>query len=195
MARFLFSLLLFLAFVAPVNAQINPNKSELITAPKKHSPKKATLYSAVIPGLGQIYNKKYWKVPIVYAGIGTMTYFIVTNRTIFLQAKEAYNYAANESDYPTDNPFVVKFTEGTYDKADLLEIRDYYRRSMELSWILMGVWYVLNIIDANVDAHFFDYDISDNLTLHLQPMIEPDGYPGKPIGNTMQTGMVFRITF
>ncbi|MDP3445736.1 MAG: DUF5683 domain-containing protein, partial [Ignavibacteria bacterium] len=58
---------------------------------------------------------------------------------------------------------------GKYSESDLIQIRDFYRRNTELSIIFLGVWYVLNIVDATVDAHFFNYDISDNLSLHLQP--------------------------
>jgi hypothetical protein len=164
MLRNFISLLLLLTLSLSLNAQIKSNKSEMKTAEKIHSAKRATIYSAILPGLGQAYNHKYWKIPIVYAGVGTISYFIISNREIYLQAREAYDYVANGYDYPIDNELVVK-----YDAADLLEIRDYYRRNLELSWIFMGVWHILNIIDANVDAHFFDYDISDNLTLRIQP--------------------------
>ncbi len=170
MLRRLLVILLLSAVLLPVNAQIQGNESEL--APKIHSPKKATIFSAVIPGLGQAYNKKYWKIPVIYAGIGTVYYFISTNRTVYLEANEAYNYVSNGSEYPIDNDMVTKFNDGIYSQSDLLQIRDYYRRSLELSWIVMGAWYVLNIIDANVDANFFDYDIDDDLSVNLSPIIE-----------------------
>lgn len=170
MLRRLLVILLLSAVLLPVNAQIQGNESEL--APKIHSPKKATIFSAVIPGLGQAYNKKYWKIPVIYAGIGTVYYFISTNRTVYLEANEAYNYVSNGSEYPIDNDMVTKFNDGIYSQSDLLQIRDYYRRSLELSWIVMGAWYVLNIIDANVDANFFDYDIDDDLSVNLSPVIE-----------------------
>lgn len=135
---------------------------------RKHSPHKASLYSAVLPGLGQVYNRKYWKVPIVYAGIGTITYLALLNRFEYREARDAYIYVVNGESYPTDNKFV-----GRYQANDLIQIRDYYRRNTEVSWILLGVWYMLNIVDATVDAHFFDYDISENLTLQLNPSSSP----------------------
>ncbi|PKP53999.1 MAG: hypothetical protein CVT92_01240 [Bacteroidetes bacterium HGW-Bacteroidetes-1] len=148
----------------------NVASSEGIIQKPKHSPHKASIYSAILPGLGQAYNKKYWKIPIVYAGIGTITYFAITNRKEYILAKDAYNYVSNEEDFPIDNKYV-----GRYSAADLVQIRDYYRRNTELSWILLGVWYILNIVDATVDAHFFDYDISGNLSLQLQPSAAPQG--------------------
>jgi hypothetical protein len=140
-----------------------------IEPPKPHSPHRATLYSLALPGLGQAYNRKYWKIPIVYAGIGTLGYFALSNRENYLQAKEAYIYVFNNEDYPIDNKLV-----GKYNANDLREIRDYYRRNMELSWILMALWYALNAVDAAVDAHLFDYDVGDNLSVQVRPdFIQP----------------------
>lgn len=134
-----------------------------------HSPHKASVYSAILPGLGQFYNKKYWKIPIVYAGIGTIGYFALANRAEYRKANEAYIYVFNEEDYPIDNDLV-----GRYDANTLRDIRDFYRRNMELSYILLAVWHALNIIDAAVDAHFFHYDVSDNLSVQLEPAFLPD---------------------
>ncbi len=134
---------------------------------KKHSPTKATLFSVVLPGLGQVYNKKYWKIPIIYAGFGIFTYFIVKNSKEYKKYLEAYNYVVSGDTMPIDNDYAYK-----YDKDQLLQGKNYYRRNMEVSYILTGVWYILNIIDASVDAHFFDYDISDDLSIRIDPMID-----------------------
>jgi hypothetical protein len=140
-----------------------------IETPKPHSPHRATLYSLALPGLGQAYNRKFWKIPIVYAGIGTIGYFALSNRENYRQAKEAYIYVFNDEDYPIDNDLV-----GKYNANDLREIRDYYRRNMELSWIIMALWYALNAVDAAVDAHLFDYDVGDNLSVQVRPdVIQP----------------------
>ncbi len=137
------------------------------SAVKLHSPTKAAIFSAVLPGLGQAYNKKYWKIPIVYAGIGLITYFIVTNAREYKKYREAYSYvAAGDSGY-IDNDYV-----GKYDEQQLLDSKNYHRRNMELSYIIGGLWYILNIVDASVDAHFFDYDVSEDLTIRLDPMIQ-----------------------
>ena len=164
--RSLLALLFLLLFSLDMEAQqVVSNSSEK----KPHSPHKATIYSAILPGLGQLYNRKYWKIPVVYAGIGTIYYLASTNAKEYRKAREAYDYVSNGYEYPIDNDLVDK-----YSAQDLQSIRDYYRRNMELSWIVMGLWYVLNIVDATVDAHFFDYDISDDLSLRIEPAVQTD---------------------
>ena len=156
--------LLLLFPAAPATAQVKAAGDSVMVKP--HSPTKAAIYSAVLPGLGQGYNKKYWKIPIVYAGFGVIIYFIVSNTREYKQYKEAYNYvAAGDSGY-IDNEYV-----GKYDQQQLLDGKNYYRRNMELSYIIGGLWYLLNVIDASVDAHFFDYDISDDLTIRVDPVM------------------------
>ena len=92
--------------------------------PTKHSTAKAAIFSAALPGLGQAYNKKYWKIPIIYAGFGAFTYFIITNNNEFVKFKEAYIYVANGETYPIDNPYVDK-----YNQQQLKDAMDYYRRN------------------------------------------------------------------
>jgi len=128
------------------------------------SPKKATLM-ALMPGLGQVYNHKYWKVPIVYAGFAVLGYFIVTNTHEFHIFRDAYNATA---DTATKNPYALK-----YSPSQLRIVRDYYRRNMQLSYILTGAWYILQILDANVDAHLTHWNISNNLSLEVEPVIKP----------------------
>ena len=133
---------------------------------KQHSPKKAALMSAVLPGLGQIYNKKYWKPPIIYAGLGVLTYFIVTNANQYKTYKGAYIESANGDSTGTYQDLVAK-----YSAEDLLSAREYYRRNLEISCLLTGLLYILNIVDAAVDAHLFTYNINKDLSLKVEPMI------------------------
>ena len=144
-------------------------KNDSIAEPNKHSPKKATIYSAVLPGLGQAYNKKYWKIPIVYAGIGTIAYIIDMNSDGYRDYRKAYDYKSGIITEADDE--IINIAK-RYSGENLITIRDYYRRNMELSWIIMALWYGLNIIDATVDAHFFEYDIGDELTLKVEPMLQ-----------------------
>lgn len=130
-----------------------------------HSAHKATVYSLILPGLGQAYNKKYWKIPIIYAGFGALAYNFKINNDESKKFTEAYRYVINQDTFPIDNEYVTRYP----DVNDLLRGRDFYRRRVELTVIFSAVWYLLNVIDATVDAHFFDYDISDNLTLRLEP--------------------------
>lgn len=139
------------------------------SAVTSHSAHKATIYSLALPGLGQYYNKKYWKIPVIYAGFGYFGYSIKINHAEMKKFTEAYRYVANGETYPTDNIYVTKYPN----TSDLLRGRDFYRRKVELNIIYSAAWYILNVIDAAVDAHFFDYDVSDNLSLKLEPAIIP----------------------
>ena len=139
---------------------------------KLHSPKKAT-YLALIPGMGQVYNKKYWKLPIVYAGFGVTGYFAFWNRSEYLKFNEAYICVDVNGENCT-NPTAIKYE---YNKDNLKTLRDYYRRDMEFSFILMGVWYIIQIIDASVDAHLYYWEVDDNLSVKLDPVIQESLMP------------------
>ena len=137
-----------------------------------HSPKKAALYSALLPGLGQAYNQKYWKIPIVYAGFGTLVYFINQNNTEYNKFKDAYAFVIAEEEGDPPNEYVDRYERNT-DK--LRKIKDYYRRNLELSYILTGTLYLLNILDATVDAHFFHFNVDEDLSLKVAPYMKPRG--------------------
>jgi len=147
--------------------------------PPKHSARKATFYSMALPGLGQAYNHKYWKIPVIYAGFGTLAYFIHTNNKRYVDFKEAYKWKAGDSTTvkPANNPYVDK-----YDQSQLLEGQNYYRRNLEVSVMFTAVLYLLNVVDAAVDAHFFDYNISDDLTMRVDPFISPPALTAKQGG-------------
>jgi TM2 domain-containing membrane protein YozV len=162
----LFSFLVQLSWPAAATLQ---NPSDTIPLPdsivsKKHNPTKATLFSAVLPGLGQIYNKKYCKVPVIYAGFGVMTYFIYTNTDEYLDFRCAYIESVNGI---TNGNYA--YLVNRYSEQELLSAIEYYRRNLEISVLITALWYVLNIIDATVDAHLFTYNISQNLALRVAP--------------------------
>lgn len=161
-------------------------EQDATSAIKKHNPKKATIYSAVLPGLGQAYNKKYWKIPIVYAGIGTIYYIADMNGDSYRDYRDAFDYKAG---LKTNVDKETIELANRYSSENLISIRDYYRRNMELSWIIMAIWYGVNIIDACVDAHFFEYDIGDDLTLKVEPMIQTNyAYWEQGTGNGYGSG-------
>jgi hypothetical protein len=153
-----------LIILIPVRAftQEMPLKAS-VEAPE-HSVRKAAIFSAVLPGLGQAYNKKYWKIPVIYAGFTVIGYFVVKNSNEYADFKEAYIYVANGDTTEINNPYVTK-----YNQSQLKEAMDYYRRNRDLAYIIGALWYTLNILEAYVDAHFFDYDISDDLSMHVSP--------------------------
>ena len=158
------------------------------TTVTSHSPHKATIYSLVLPGLGQAYNKKYWKIPIVYAGFGFLGYSIVTNHAEMKKFTEAYRYVSNGETYPINNKYIEKYK----DTDALLRGRDFYRRKVELSIIWSAALYLLNVVDATVDAHFFDYDVSDNLALRIEPSIIPSQSPMVPHTNGIRLCINFK---
>lgn len=152
---------------------------------KKHSPRRATIYSALLPGLGQIYNRKYWKLPIIYAGFGIMEYFIYTNTDHYLDYRSAYIESRNGIENGNYAELVNKYTE-----TELLNAAEYYHRNLEISVLITALWYVLNIIDATVDAHLYTYSISDDLTLRVEPdLLMPAGK------NQIQPGLKLSLRF
>ncbi len=155
-----------------------------------HSPSRASIYSAVLPGLGQAYNKKYWKIPVIYAGAGILFYLAYTNNNDYGTYRKAFDYKTGT--YPDAPQDIIDIAQ-KYNQNDLAELRDYYRRNMELSLIGLGLWYGLNILDACVDAHFFHYEISDELTMEWEPAIKPTY--GITEGNGFQTGLTMRLVF
>ena len=121
---------------------------------------KASILSAVIPGAGQIYNEKYWKVPIIYASLSTSIYFIYDNQNKLKTYQNAYISRSNGG---IDDYIDI------YNDSQLLTIVDYYERNRDVSYIITAAIYLLNIVDASVDSHMFDFDISEDLSLETNP--------------------------
>jgi hypothetical protein len=145
-----------------INAQ-EQDTSAVRTNTQKHSPRKAVLFSVILPGLGQVYNHKYWKVPIIYGAGGAFAYFVNFNQVKYKKFRDAY---AN------GNPNQKVLIDGQYYDYDILPRgRDYYRRYRDLSVIGFGAIYLLNIIDAMVDANFYYYDVGNDLTMRIDPVI------------------------
>ena len=126
------------------------------------SARKASILSAIIPGAGQIYNEKYWKVPIIYASLSTSIYFIYDNQNKLKAYQNAYICRSNGG---TDEYIDV------YNDSQLLTVVDYYERNRDVSYIITAAIYLLNIVDASVDSHMFDFDISEDLSLETLPGI------------------------
>ena len=131
------------------------------------SPRKAAILSSTLPGLGQIYNKKYWKIPIIYAGLLTSAYYINDNNVQYKLYKDAYLKRLDNN--PENDDFV-----GEYSSGDLLILKDFYRRNREVSILCFVGTYIINILDASVDAHLFDYDISEDISLQITPTSTAD---------------------
>ncbi len=212
--RFFFSFILILSgiFLCPIQAQENsivekdsvspgvdiPNsgvlvqKSIIADSEFKPNPKKAVIYSAIFPGLGQIYNRKYWKLPIVYGGFLGCAYAITWNSTQYDGYKQAYNditdndpntnswqnylrYGMNPSDLsPSDMDW---YTNAFKNK------KDFFRRNRDLSYIVTVGMYALCMLDAYVDAQLFDFDINPELSMKVEPVFfEKSAFNSRSVG-------------
>ncbi len=145
-------------FVLKVNAS---TKSFLKDSSQKdsavvsvHSPKTATILAIALPGAGQIYNQKYWKVPIVYGALGYSIYSLIQNQN-----------SLNEM----NDTFKNMYARGLIPSKILTNQRDGYRINRDVSIIALSVVYVLQVIDATVDAHFFKFDINQSLSARIAP--------------------------
>lgn len=131
-------------------------------------PAKAAFYSAMVPGLGQAYNKKYWKIPLVYAAIGTTMYFYIDNNNLYNTYREAYRLRlVGQIDQFSD-----QLTE-----QNLIDAQTLFRKNRDLSLLFVVGAYILNIVDANVDAHLSQFNVSDNLS--FKPNAEQDFMTGR----------------
>ncbi|MDA3929300.1 MAG: DUF5683 domain-containing protein [Prolixibacteraceae bacterium] len=205
---------IFLVFFVLLAIQLKaqPKKEKLITDSlaiqiekpvKIHLPRKATMYSAVLPGLGQIYNKQWWKTPFIYAGFATIGYFIYDNNLNYKLSKQGYldiidndlnttSYLDVYKDYLEENNITIDETNATSSntfKENLDTSIDQYKRSRNIYVIAAAGFYLLNILDANVNAHFLDFDISEDLSLNIQPL------PTNPMNNTPIPGVKLVYNF
>lgn len=149
-------------------------KRDYSTLPK--NPKKATILSAVLPGAGQVYNGKAWKVPILYAGFMTDIYFIGYNNKRYQTFREAlFAYDdGDQSQFPSLN------------RDALVRNVDYWRQNRDLTILLLGAIYALNLIDANVDAHLSGFDISDDIAMKIEPNVGTFAASSSSMGLTLK---------
>jgi Family of unknown function (DUF5683) len=162
------------------STQKNITKKEIA---KNHSPKLAALMSTILPGAGQVYNKKYWKVPVIYAGLIALAYSIDFNEKQYNIYRVAYKCRL-DTDSRNDR-FV-----GIYRDSDLNTLQKTYNRYRDLSVIGASLLYILNIVDATVDAHLFSFDVSDDLSFRMQPTLINTVY-----SNQYTTGISLNIKF
>ena len=162
-----------------------------------HNPHKATLYSTFFPGLGQIYNRKYWKVPIVWAAVGIPVYTYFYNKHWYEQCQFAISlidtYSALGQPVPADSlklvdPKLQGFVTDGQD-GSLRTYRNEFRKDQDYSVLFFLLFWGLNIVDATVDAHLMNFDISNQLTFHLQPPSAPATLSG-PMGIGMGLSLV-----
>ena len=179
--------------VVTADTIIKETKTDKPKVKKKHSPQKATIMSACLPGLGQVYNGKWWKVPIVYAGLGGLGYLVYNNYYEYNSYLHAYEYKTGDlPDGVTLNEHEADLAN-RYADSQLQTYKESYRRDFEFYTILTIAWYGLNIVDACVDGHLYDYDISDDLSLSIDPY-RPVETPIK-MPQYAQMGLSFKLNF
>jgi hypothetical protein len=131
------------------------------------SPKKIALFSSILPGLGQYYNRHYWKIPVIYAGVGAAIYFANDNlKNYNLYRKLSVAHEMGDQELIATSPY----------SREMVNLqRDYYRRNLDLTVLITALGYGLQVIDAVVFAHLNNFDISDDLSLRAQPVLMPQG--------------------
>lgn len=143
------------------------------TGKKKHIPRRATIYSAILPGAGQVYNGKFWKVPLVYAAIGVPAYFYFNNKSWYKKSQYALAVAVNNSQGDSlarVDPLLRTFAQNG-DVNSLITIRDEVRKNQDYSVLFFLLFYGLNIVDATVDAHLRDFNVNSDLSFKIKPLI------------------------
>ncbi len=159
--------------------QLKNTENTAIEAKKKYkeynplAPAKAAFYSAILPGLGQAYNGKYWKIPIAYAGLGVGVYFYMNNDKQYDRYRDAYKRRLAGFE---DDEFYVDGVQRVSTDA-LIRAQKFYQRNKEVSLLVTAGIYILNIIDANVDAHLQQFNVSEDLS--FKPAINFDEHSGK----------------
>ncbi len=139
------------------------------------APSKAAFYSAVVPGLGQVYNKKYWKIPIIYAGMAAGIYFYKQQDDDYDRFRDAYKRRL--AGY-TDDEFYGNGTEPLISNDRLINAQKSAQKNKSISLIVTVAFYLLNVVDANVDAHLRQYEVSEDLS--LQPNFEFNQLNARP---------------
>jgi hypothetical protein len=181
-------LLLFLFFIGAahvlnaqevdiVDAQGNLDNIETIETVSKLDPNKAAMYSAVLPGLGQAYNKDYWKIPVIYGGGIIILHFINQNHELYNTFNNAL-LAEVDGVAETTNPFEQ------FNETSLQNRRDGYKRDRDFMVIVGVIYYLLNVVEANVSSHLKEFDVNEDLSLQFKPSLQPlpGKYPAAGIG-------------
>lgn len=175
--------------VPPATASVD---TLLANYKSRSSPRRAAFYSAVLPGLGQIYNRQYWKLPLVYAAVGISTGVFIFNMDKYTEFRNAYRVRVANANNPE---FIDPYPR--YSGEDLKYLRDAYRQYVDYSVLVFVAAYALQIVDATVFAHLRQFDISDDLSMRVAPTIINNRALGIQLNISLsprkaKTGLAFR---
>jgi hypothetical protein len=172
LSKFIFCLIIVLVFFPCRNIYTQRQKviydSVFVS---NHSPIKAQLYSAVLPGLGQIYNRKYWKVPIIYGIGGAVVFTYFYNNYYYKELNDAYIQVSYMDPPPTSYEFRGREIRGSNIAQIFYNAKEEARKYKDYALVSIAAVYLLNIIDAMIDTYFLDYDISDDISFKLTPAL------------------------
>ncbi len=167
-----------------------------VKKPYKIIPRQATLKSLMIPGWGQLYNRQYWKLPLVAGAFVTLGIIANYNHVRYTKYRAYYYVVSPHLDDPTYSPpatVPVPYEDGVtrdLDVNQLKRINDGFRRNRDFTYIGMALAWALNIVDANVSAHLKTFDVSDDLSLHVKPIMDFD-----PLSQGLVSGLTLTFNF
>lgn len=149
---------------------------------KRYDPRKALFYSAVVPGMGQAYNKKYWKMPLVYGGFGFLIYVDAFYQSEYLRYREDLFAIINDPNSGGVSPDGLT-------EDQLRTLVNQARRERDFFIIITGFWYLLQMVDAHIDAHLKEFDVNPKLQVKIEPMMENSLQLGR------STGVALKLRF
>ncbi len=141
---------------------------------ERFNPRRALFYAAVLPGMGQVYTKKYWKLPIVYGGIGAGIYVMDFYQQKYAQYRTELLESLSTNTFPSQ--------PSNFSEATLRRAVDFYRRKRDFTIVLLGLGYLLQIVDAHVDAHLKEFRYNPNLRVGFRPEVSQDLMTGRTAG-------------
>lgn len=161
-----------LAVVDPLPKAVQDSFKAKEVKPQKFEPKpkKAGMYSAILPGSGQFYNRQYWKVPAIYVGVAAAGYFINFNLTNYQKYRKAYYTRIDNDPTTVDTDIETK----KYTTENLKQLQDQYRKWLDMTVLLTALGYTVQVIDAIASAHLKNFDISRDISLRIQPVAQPN---------------------
>lgn len=160
-----FVFLFFFAVNLQAQEELKANAADTlqVDSGEVHSVSKATWLSTALPGAGQYYNKSYWKMPIIYGGLGACIYMAIDNHQSYRRYLDAFFLRIDSNATKTDQYLNI------YSERELIELQNIYRDWRDLAIIIGAFVWALNVVDAHVDAHLYDYNVNDDLSLRVEP--------------------------
>ena len=161
---------------APILAKPGPEQAAYDSLrgkakPFQPNPKKSALYSSILPGAGQIYNRQYWKAPVIYAGMAVSFYFLIDNSRQYQSFRRGYIARIN-------NPNVQDDFTNRYNQAELKILQDAYKKYLDMTILFTGLGYTLQVLDALAFAHLKNFDVSKDISMKVETVAMPNGDPG-----------------